>query len=288
MRPFFILLPVILAAPAIAEPLSVTFEKDSLGAYTDSAARLDFPARPGASAWYAMEQNGGANAAIARDSTHGKVLRLRYPAGCLGPNDSPVACAGQIKEPLPFAADTLWISYDVQFEPGFEFVRGGKLPGLCGGKCYTGGDRPATGDGWSARVMWRKDGRAVQYMYFVEQTSKYGDDFPWNLGGRIPQKRFIPGTWHRIVTCVALNSVSREGAGDRNGSVRTWMDGELVLNLDTLRLRDYASQKVDQFYLSTFHGGNTEEWSPSHDSYARFDNFIVSREPLPVNGGIRR
>ena len=284
MRLAFILLPMIFAVSAFAEQLSVTFENDSLGAYTDSAARLDFPALAGASAWYAMEKNGGANASIVNDSTHGKVLRLRYPAGCLGPNDNPLACAGQVKEPLPFAADTLWLSYDVQFEPGFEFVRGGKLPGLCGGKCYTGGDRPAKGDGWSACVMWRKNGRAVQYMYFVEQTSKYGDDCPWNLGGRIPQKKFILGSWHRIVSVVSLNSVSREGTGDRNGSVKTWMDGELVLNLDTLRLRDYASQKIDQFYLSTFHGGNTEEWSPSHDSFVRFDNFIVSKEPLPVHG----
>jgi hypothetical protein len=177
----------------------------------------------------------------------------------------------------------MWSAYDIFFEEGFEFQLGGKLPGLCGGKCYTGNAMPETGDGWSARIMWRKGGNAVQLIYFMGQRSEYGDDFKWNLGGKNPQAQFTVGKWHRIVNKVSMNSVSAPGKGDKNGRVQTWLDGELVLDVDTLRLRDYDTLHVDKFYLSTFHGGSSTEWAPTHDNFIRFDNFTVSTDSIAVS-----
>ena len=187
----------------------------------------------------------------------------------------------------------MWSAYDIFFEDGFEFQLGGKLPGLCGGECYTGNKMPETGKGWSARIMWRKDGNAVQLIYFMGQKSEYGDDFKWDLNGTIPQKQFTTGSWHRIVNKVSMNTVTTPGTGDKNGRVQTWFDGELVLDVDTLRLRDYENVKVDKFYLSTFHGGSSAEWAPTHDCFIRYDNFTVSTDSIavgqnsavPENGG---
>ncbi len=263
---------------------SVNFENREVGAYTNAFAKEDFKKGEGSS-WYAMEQNGGQNAKIVEDdSLHGKVLQLKYPAGCLGPSGTggAVPCAGQVSQPLVKVADTMWTAYDVKFEEGFQFVLGGKLPGLCGGECYSGGNKPTTGDGWSARVMWREGGGAVQYMYFVDQAGMYGDDMLWNLGGKIPQKKFIPGKWHRLVTKITLNTVTTEGNGDKNGRVQSWFDGELSVDVDTLRLRDFANQHIDRFYISTFHGGNASNWSPTQDVFARFDNIVVATDSIPV------
>ena len=177
----------------------------------------------------------------------------------------------------------MWSAYDIFFEDGFEFRLGGKLPGLCGGKCYTGNAMPETGDGWSARIMWRKDGNAVQLIYFMGQESVYGDDFKWDLNGTIPQKQFTTGTWHHIVNKVSMNTVTAPGNGDKNGRVQAWLDGEPVLDVDTLRLRDYDSVKVDKFYLSTFHGGSSAEWAPTHDCYIRYDNFTVSTDSIATS-----
>lgn len=267
------------------EVFSADFENRTPGPYTNAMALQDFPKKAGASSWYAMEQNGGQNAKIVQDDeTHGMVLQLKYPKGCVGPNDEGErpACAGQIKQPLDVSAEEMWVAYDIQFEPGFEFVKGGKLPGLCGGKCYTGGNRPSVGDGWSARIMWRTEGAVVQYLYFVDQGSTYGDDAKWNLGETTEQKHFVPGTWHHVVTRVVMNSVSTEGTGDKNGIVQSWFDGELSLDLDTLRLRDFQDQKIDEFYLSTFHGGNDDTWAPTNDVFVRYDNFVVSTDSIPV------
>lgn len=274
----------------------VNFENRSVGMYGNAEAKEDFKRNDyDKSWWYAMDKNNGENSKVVYDGEeHGNVLQLKYPKGCVGPNDNDTpACAGQIIQPLVKTADTMWSAYDIFFEDGFEFQLGGKLPGLCGGECYTGNAMPETGDGWSARIMWRKDGNAVQLIYFMGQKSEYGDDFKWNLNGTIQQKQFTTGIWHRIVNKVSMNTVTIPGTGDKNGRVQAWIDGELVLDVDTLRLRDYENVKVDKFYLSTFHGGSSAEWAPTHDCFIRYDNFTVSTDSIavgqksavPENGG---
>ncbi len=264
----------------------VNFENREVGVYGNTEAKEDFKRNStDGSWWYAMDKNNGENSKIVYDGEeHGNVLQLKYPKGCVGPNDNDTpACAAQIIQPLVKTADTMWSAYDIFFEDGFEFQLGGKLPGLCGGKCYTGNAMPQTGDGWSARIMWRKDGNAVQLIYFMGQESVYGDDFKWDLNGTIPQKQFTTGTWHRIVNKVSMNTIASPGNGDKNGRVQTWFDGELVLDVDTLRLRDYDTVKVDKFYLSTFHGGSSAEWAPTHDCFIRYDNFTISTDSIAVS-----
>ena len=79
-----------------------------------------------------------------------------------------------------------------------------------------------------------------------------------------------------------MNSIASPGNGDKNGRVQAWIDGELALDVDTLRLRDYDTMKVDKFYLSTFHGGSSAEWAPTHDCFIRYDNFTVSTDSIAV------
>lgn len=210
------------------------------------------------------------------------ILRLRYPAGCVGTSRSK-GCATQIHKKILNPGTVMWISYQVFLEPGFDFAKGGKLPGLCGGRCYTGGHRPIVGDGWSARIMWRKNGALEQYVYFVDQSGKYGDSFKWNLSEKIPTKKLTTNQWHELTTKITLNSVSIEGQGDKNGRIQSWFNGELVLDIDTLRLRSFASQQIDQLYISTFYGGHDPSWGPSVESFIRFDNFLVSKDSIPLS-----
>ena len=74
--------------------------------------------------------------------------------------------------------DDLYCSYYVRFAPGFDYVKGGELPGLAGGAANTGGNKPTGRDGWSARMMWRTGGEVVQYVYHVDQ--------PTHLRRRLP------------------------------------------------------------------------------------------------------
>lgn len=53
------------------------------------------------------------------------------------------------------------LSYELAFDAGFDWVKGGKLPGLRGGPnpdgC-SGGNEPNGTDCFSTRLMWRQNG----------------------------------------------------------------------------------------------------------------------------------
>jgi hypothetical protein len=87
----------------------------------------------------------------------GRVLRVTYPKGSASPTvgrvDNAPAGGAQAYLRLPRPVDTLTLRYQVRFPPRFDFVKGGKLPGLFGGAGGSGGEHYA--DGFSTRYMWR-------------------------------------------------------------------------------------------------------------------------------------
>jgi hypothetical protein len=193
-----------------------------------------------------------------------RAIRVRYPVGAVGP------AAGGAQWSCQFGAcyDALTLSYELCFAPDFDFVLGGKLPGLAGGKANTGGDKPNGYDGFSARMMWRAGGEVVQYLYHPDQPGVWGEDLPWNLGAA---RYFHPGRWHSLKHEIRLNR-----AGERNGSIRGFFDGELALARDGVRFRDTPELGLDQLYFSTFFGGNTPEWAPTRDEHVDFGGFCVT------------
>lgn len=59
--------------------------------------------------------------------------------------------------------NTMMVTYEVAFDAGFDWVKGGKLPGIRGGLNSTGcsGGNKADGqDCFSSRLMWRMNGAA--------------------------------------------------------------------------------------------------------------------------------
>lgn len=193
----------------------------------------------------------------------GPFLRVAYPKGVVGPRGG----GAQWLAPLPARHDQLFLDYRLRFAPGFDFMLGGKLPGLVGGTANTGGNPPNGRDGFSARMMWREQGAVVQYVYHPDQRGVWGDDLAWD-------RRFQPGRWHRVRHQLTLN---RPGASD--GRVRGWFDGELALDARGLRFRDTPELGIDQLYFSTFFGGNDGSWAPSRDEHVDFADFVVSTEP---------
>lgn len=202
-----------------------------------------------------------------------EVLQILYPEHVFGNEKS----GTQWITYLDRTYERLVLSYDVKFEKGFEFVKGGKLPGLIGGHqaehphaTLTGGHKPNGKDGWSARIMWRRNGHIVQYVYHPDQPKNYGEDFPWIIRGE-PVK-FLPGHWHNVKTEIVMNT-----PGMNNGTMRSWFDGELALNIRNLRFRDIDDFGIDALYFSTFFGGDDATWSPSVPMHAYFDRFEIWR-----------
>ncbi len=215
-----------------------------------------------------------ANAVIAGPtaSAGSRSLRLSYPAGQPG--------GGNAAWLLP-SDDEYYMAYSVYFEPGFDFDgpehSGGKLPGLGAGKLCSGGQTCDGTNGFTARYMWRDGGRAQLYLYDMTKGSGYGREVYFDDDGR--SVSFQPGTWHRLVQRVRLNTVGR-----RNGEVEIWMDGRQVVDVTDLEFRT-ADWGIDTLYFSTFFGGNSSKWYPTRTSYARFDDFVVSTSGADVGLG---
>lgn len=244
-----------------AEVFSQNLDHRSPGLYTRAMMQADWN-RP---TWNNGIDQGRVSVVENNSGKAGFYLRVAYPANQYGPSNG----GAQWKVLLSSGGwDILESIYRVRFEVGFDFKKGGKLPGLCGGACNTGGTKPNGYDGWSARNMWRREGRVVQYLYYPDQPGINAIDFPYVIDGK--KVYFTPGMWHEIRVRIQLNS-----SGLNNGRLQAWFDGQLALDAGGLRLRDTDSIKINQFYFSTFHGGNDASWSPAVTSYANFDSFSV-------------
>ena len=161
------------------------------------------------------------------------------------------------------------LRYYVRFDHKFEFVKGGKLPGLIGGPNRATGCVKQPKDSWSVRLMWRREGIASLYMYHqgrVQSKSRCGIDYKSNF-------KFRKGKWHRIELFVKVNS-SRNRS---DGYTSLKIDGKTRLKIRNLKFRATNSKRalIDQFYLSNFYGGSTRSWAPRRTTKMQFDEIRV-------------
>ncbi len=214
---------------------------------------------------------GWQNFEIVPDSTRrfSKVLRVSYPRGSASPESArgsgSAIGGGQFLAGLGIQpADKLRLSYFVRFSENFNFVKGGKLPGLFGGVANSGGKTPNGKDGFSTRYMWRRDGAGEVYAY-LPTSKEYGTSLgrgAWN---------FEPGVWYRLEQEVTLNR-----PGKKDGRVRVWINGNQVFEQAGLIFRSTPTLKINGVFFSTFFGGSDRSWSTPKSVYADFANFSVT------------
>ena len=234
------------------------FQQRTPDTYSESMVASDFGSEGG---W-----NNGLDQRRASivDENGNRFLRVTYVGGAYGPNDGGV----QFKVPFGVAYDELYLAYRIRFAANFDFVKGGKVPGLVGGTAPTGCVSDSAG--FSARGMWRTGGAAVQYVYYPEKINACGDDFAYAAGATATT--FSPGVWHTVEHHVRMNN-----AGQHDGILEAWFDGQQVLSDSAFLYRIVgATFGIDTFYFSTFFGGSDTTWAPTADQFADFDDFTIS------------
>lgn len=188
-----------------------------------------------------------------------KCIRVRHV-----PSDNGTPwLAKQIK--IPKSKHTI-LSYDLFFEEDFEFVQGGKLPGLTSEIPGTG-CRDLSPSSWSARPMWRSQGRLENYYYSQNRSNYCGE------GETSTDFKFTKGSWYHIDVNVKLNSNGTEPDGHFVISI----DGKVIVASHGLKFRSEfdESSLINILYFDSFFGGNDPSWSPSKRVFARYDNFEI-------------
>lgn len=196
------------------------------------------------------------------------ILRVFIPAGSIDPasmskNGLPRGGAGFKQRVMISGVTTATLTYRVRFANDFDFVRGGKLPGLFGGKGNSGGDIPNGTEGFSFRLMWGAHGSGSVYAYLPTSVN-YGTNL---LKGNF---KFTPGRWHTIRQEVVLNHPSRA-----DGLVRMWFDHQFVGVASGLLIRTVDSLKINGLFFDVFFGGNDSSWASSKDTYIDFADFEI-------------
>jgi hypothetical protein len=192
-------------------------------------------------------------------------LRVTYPEG-------------QVGRGFKFATDhapqeRVFLEYDIRFAADFDWVLGGKLPGLYGGTGNSGGDKPNGEDGWSVRFMWLQGGAGIAYVYHPDMPGTWGENMHFDGA------QFQKGVVQTLGLEVVMNT-----PGQNDGVIRAWLDGVLVVERTDMRWRDIPDLQIDGITFSTFFGGGTAEWAPSKDETIDFGDFKLYDAP-PSEGG---
>jgi len=195
----------------------------------------------------------------------GKVVRVHYDAGVSDHGGA------EFKGPLPgLPADSACFSYWVRFDSTFAWVKGGKLPGLCAGACFSGGNPSDGVTGWSMRYMWRSGGAGEGYAYI---TPPGVGDFGTQLG--LGRWTFSVAKWHHLEEELDLNT-----PGQADGVLKIWFDRDSgTASPDyqssslTYRTVSNVPTRIGLLFFSTFFGGSGTDWAPPVSTSADFAMF---------------
>jgi len=207
----------------------------------------------------------------------GQLLRVALARGGIDPGTMrrrglPASGTGFKAALIAGGADGAALHYRLRFAPGFDFVRGGKLPGLYAGSGPSGGRIPDGRNGCSFRLMWREQGHGEVYAY-LPGLQRHGLSL---LRGRFG---FVPGRWHEVRQEVVLNT-----PGCADGRVSLWLDGAWAGTADGLRMRDDLALRLDGVFVDVFFGGNDDSWAARHDTHVDLALFRVASLGGPVRG----
>jgi hypothetical protein len=193
------------------------------------------------------------------DGEEHKIIHVHLPKGRVG-------SASGITEKISLHGkfQRVYLEYFVKFSPNFQCIptlgqeQTGKLPGLAGGKRYSGKRGQSWGQnrGWSVRVNWREFCKANLYLYHLGQKGKSGEDLP------IGKLFFQPGKTYKIGLLVQLNDKSRS-----NGSIQVWINNRKAVEHGQIRFqnREKFSGEIDKILFHVFLGGGDDRWAHDRD-----------------------
>ncbi|KAI0633273.1 hypothetical protein C8Q77DRAFT_1114063 [Trametes polyzona] len=218
----------------------------------------------------------------------GPVLQVTYPAGQVGSENSGMQLYSLWNTSDGSTFQSMLVTYEVAFDADFDFVKGGKLPGVRGGPDPDGCSGGSAADGkncFSTRLMWRKQAAGEVYAYIPTPNDicsnnhiKCNSD---GFGTSIDRNSFsfVAGQWNRVTLLVRLN----QPLNTANGEVVLYYNNVKALDEQALQYRSNADITVGGLWFSTFFGGGDDSWAPPSTVHAYFRNFQLYGSSAPSN-----
>ena len=193
-----------------------------------------------------------------------------------------------------FPTDHVIMEYQVFFPKDFDWVKGGKLPGVGLGP----GNDAATGSDWqdelgSVRIMWRENGQGIAYLYLPLEIAKDGTrdgtilvqnkEFETAAEGSLEKHagidlffknkdglQFKKDAWNDVKLQVKLNTPNKS-------------DGflELTINGTTRRVNNVIFRKSRDIQINValviaFFGGSSSDWAAKKKETIQFKGFEIT------------
>jgi hypothetical protein len=226
------------------------------------------------------------------------IMKVSYPAGAW--STSAPQPGGTLFYSYPYKWDPIsaqdplsifgaTLEYEVYFPTGFDWVKGGKLPGFGGGKANGrgcgGGVDPA--ECFSYRIMWRNKGWGEAYLYVPHymQSSEFCGlprcngtkvqpcticDYEAGVSFYRGAWVFQTGTWTKLRLHMKLNTPNVT-----DGVITLDVNGQQVINMRTMNWRQYPNIFIEGLTFATWFGGSDQTWAPTTDQYTMFRNFRI-------------
>lgn len=183
-------------------------------------------------------------------------VKVVYPKGSYKPSVSPRWGAGFIYN-LWENYEEIHLSYTVEFADNFDFVKWGKLPGLCGGSCPRGSEK---GEGISVNLWWDKEKNL--WISVIGSGGKTLLDE--SLSSVSAGETYTISLWVKLGT-----------PNMSDGSVAVEVNGKNILQQDHILLRGIKDFSVDSLFFSTFFWWSDASWATPVDTSIVFSNFKI-------------
>lgn len=197
------------------------------------------------------------------DYVNNKNLKFFFPQGSVGPETG----GGHWHVPLNTSLEELYLTYRIRFKEGFDWVNGGKMPGIRGGPEWSDHGPPGWSDGFYFLLMWANYPGIDFYYYHHDQTAEYGSSKAWD-------DNITTGVWYTITLRLVMNSVGDTG-GYSNGIAEGFINGKLSCQLTNVKFRNLSEIGIDNLLIASFFGGSGEDFAATQDENIEFDDFYA-------------
>ncbi|WWD20376.1 hypothetical protein CI109_104852 [Kwoniella shandongensis] len=276
------------SAPATATSTSSAVAETSAASSGSSYSSNFFPWGTGSASWTTSDNSLSFTGAL-KPLTAGKLpptsnapdgssgLTASYPSGTVGLSAAGFSfyTEGAHNGVAVDSAKEVSMSYSVYLQDGFQFQKGGKMPGLYGGtslaqaKSCSGGRQDSRDSCFSARLMWRTNGAGEVYDYlpvpYTETDTGYGESIERGA------YTWATGRWQTVAIRVKLNDV-----GQANGEQELVVDGQSVINLTGLTFATTEGTRIYGIMAQTFFGGHTDDWASPQDQKIWFKDWSLA------------